>query len=151
MLSVWDVDKIRYPSGCGDGYGGDEPVTTLRVDVYDDDDGKNAVDGKFSAIVDDIQSILIFPLNANNGYRDGELNNVAVEVVSPRDCFQPSIFPIPPDDPTVAIYRLVRDEETDATIVVIVSPGTVCDWGRLGEKIMNGYLACAAAKTPRDT
>ncbi|KAL2222884.1 hypothetical protein M432DRAFT_644244 [Thermoascus aurantiacus ATCC 26904] len=73
----------------------------------------------FSAIVDDIQSILIFPLNANNGYRDGELNNVAVEVVSPRDCFQPSIFPIPPDDPTVAIYRLVRDEEADATIVVI--------------------------------
>lgn len=93
------------------------------------------------------------------------LQQIPIEVLNPEKCFQPSLFAIHPNDPTVTIYRHIRDdiaqalrnaigigwqalclfvvgiteEKANPAIVVTVQPTTVYDWARL-EGIINSHL-----------
>lgn len=142
-IYVEDLSKPGYP-------GGDEPVTTLCVEIDVDSDS----DLDMGIIKDVIHDIL-----SSHG-----LSHLRIEVVDRSKCFQPSLFPILLSHPAVSIYRSIRNElaetlsgtlgrawrlmclflvgiritEVEATpsIVVMVEPGTQCDWSRLEGSVM---------------
>ncbi|KAL2002739.1 hypothetical protein VTN02DRAFT_6069 [Thermoascus thermophilus] len=142
-LSFVNVSKPGYP-------GGDMPVATLHIKIYDE-----GIAGFFGQIKDEAKRIL-----SMHG-----LQQIPVEVCNPERCFQPSLFAIHPDDPTVTVYRHIRDDLAQAlhdaigtgwqamclflvgltedtanpAIVVTVQPATICDWARL-EGVVNSQL-----------
>lgn len=146
-LRIDSVSKPGYP-GC------DKPIPTLRLLIWED------FGGSLSTIKDEIKSLL-------------SSDSIPIEVVNPLKCFQPSIFAIHFNDPTVPVYESTRDaivEEITATlgkqwqtlclfrmgmteqisspsIVITVQPRTYSDWSRLDRKIRR-ILARSFPKGP---
>ncbi|KAJ9294415.1 hypothetical protein DTO271G3_6990 [Paecilomyces variotii] len=131
-IDVNVVTKPGYP-------GGDQPVLTLRINYWRD------------AVIPHVPGEArdrIYELLAQNGI------SIDIEIVDSQNCFRPSLFAIKPDDQAVAPFEQARGrlidlltrelgekwrslclfnvgsvkEKATASIVVMVDPGTNCDW-----------------------
>ncbi|KAJ9316435.1 hypothetical protein DTO271D3_3240 [Paecilomyces variotii] len=134
-IDVNVVTKPGYP-------GGDQPVVALRINCW-----RAAVIPRVPGEARD----RIYELLARNGI------SIDIEIVDSQNCFRPSLFAIKPDDQAVAPFEQARGrligvltrelgerwsnlclfnvgsfkEKATASIVVMVDPGTNCDWSGL--------------------
>lgn len=88
-ITLMDVTKPGYPQG-------DHPITMLRI-LFAAEQGYL---GRFNSARDSLREIL---MNHSCGH-------IHVEVFHILYCFQPSLFPIHPKDPTVALYESIKSD-----------------------------------------
>lgn len=143
-LGLYDLTKPGYP-------GGDQPVPTFRAHAST----QTATLGDFNLAKDSLVDFL-----SRHSY-----NHVHVEVVHILLCFQASLFPIKPTDPTVAVYECIKPEllslvdshlhsnwkvlglfrvgqtedEAVPTVTIFVEPGLVHHWSAL-ERVLTDQI-----------
>lgn len=134
-IDLHSVTKPGYP-------GGDRATQLLLIRVVDQNS-----QGKYGLVKDQVRSIL----------STSDLSMLDCEVVDLRRCYQPSLFPISPNSAAVrhyenaeaemlqilrnmlktnwrmmSLFNVGADEATAApALVVMVRPGTECDWPEL--------------------
>lgn len=139
-ISVDEVTKPNYP-------GGEKPTVILRIQYL-----HNAIlPLVLGEARDHIHNMLL-----QNGV------SLDIEIVDLQNCFQPSLFIIQPDDPTVGPYEEAREgliqlltrelseswrtlclfnvgsseSKAIAAIVIFIDPQTYCDWTSLQRSIL---------------
>jgi hypothetical protein len=151
-LSVDQVTKPNYLNG-------DVPVTMLRIQcsLY-----TMAVPLCFEDAKDAVYRLLL----ANN------ITHLHVEIVHNGRYFEPSLFAIDPTDPAVVVWdhakeqilqligeRLgpfwtllslfnlgLSEEKASPTVVVMVTPGTICDWASLEASMRHNFQSQLAVE-----
>ncbi|KAK2802209.1 hypothetical protein FQN51_004891 [Onygenales sp. PD_10] len=140
LVDFVNLSKRGYPSG-------DELVPTLKVDIRDAN-----MESTFAPLKNEIQALLF----------QNELQNISVDISDFWNRYEPSIFAIEPTHPAITVYREIRPqvlkmldeyisdgwqsmclfyvgrtlEKSSPAIVIHVTPQTICDWSRLGARVI---------------